>query len=228
MATANYLITKQSVATELAHACANGYARLIDKSARYYGVPLYYALAVASQESSIGMYFDRNPSAKWVGDDGSSWGIMQINVLVAGHARALARNGVQTPWDHAGIIDYGIEHLAALKATGRSWFEVFTAYNAGPDCRSDACTTRGRYGSDVTLRSEYFRQIRASRTSVCASDSAGWVLPVPNQPPGDVVLSDDDNLPWLSPEGSLAAKQLPWWTLLLAGAGVVAIWRTRQ
>ncbi len=224
------IVLRTAIKKELDYACRAGHMKHFVRFSAGHGVPIYYALAVASRESRMGLYLEENPSLKWQGDDGASWGIMQINIKVPGHARALTLRGAYSAWDHQGIIDYGVYHLGDLRRSTGSWVRAFMAYNAGPDCKSDACTTGGNYGSNVATRSSVIKQELQSRGvrfgaygeitkgDACrTSDSAGSSLPVPANHPADVVLPERDLD--LGPRLSTFSSP-PLWIGLLALAGL--------
>lgn len=214
--------TRAQIMREIRSVCDKGRMRHFQAASARHSVPIEFLLAVASRESAMGAFFDANPGRNWFGDDGKSWGIMQINVAVPGHARELANRGVTRPTDHAAIIDYGAAHLADLARITGSWFRAFAAYNAGPDCRTDACTTGRDYASDVARRSNMIREELAARSEVCQTS-----LPVPvtqTRPPDDITLPEEDiGTAIASVSASGSSMPFLWWLPVAIGASLIIV-----
>lgn len=168
------MITEKTIRDEIRWAYTNGLADAFHQASARYGVPLTLLIAVASQESGMGM----NLPATGRGDDGRSFGVMQINTRW--HNPSTGFNP-RSAFDHAHIIEYGAKYLRALYERTHDWRKALASYNAGPDCQSDACTTKRRYVSDVMKRKAILDHIAGASSSVPVPD-------VTYGPPIDVPL----------------------------------------
>lgn len=147
--------TSAALSQHLQHARAAGWLALFEASCRRHGVPLAYALAIASRETHIGQ---RPPlNAAWTNADGSDRGIMQINATA--HP---AYSRTHRADDHRANIDYGVGYLKGLLARyNGNAVAAAAAYNAGhgnvnralrAGRSADSVTTGRDYGTDVVWR----------------------------------------------------------------------------
>lgn len=169
-------VTIQQLAHQLAQVRANGLCDMIATAAVSAGIPLEFALAVASRETNM---------TNELGDGGHGVGIMQIDTQHAIAATAEATGTWRT--DPVPLIEFGCAMLgdgmrwaAAYYpqfrggADKRGWMKLAAAaYNAGQGNAAagvrdhgdaDRYTTGRDYGADVVARADALRTLLEETT----------------------------------------------------------------
>lgn len=172
------MVTLSQIQGQLNFAGQHGTLPIFRQAARVTSVPLSLLLAIASRESAIGSdsYY---LSHGYVGRDGESVGIMQLN------RHYFPAYTTADPGNNARIISAGAGYLKGLlsefsgniryaaDAYNAGSGNVKTALAAGRD--PDVITTGGNYGRDVIARQQLIKQLIGS-TSLMPVQTAGGGL----------------------------------------------------
>jgi len=153
------MATMSQIQQQVTYAAQHGTLPLFIMIAAKYHLPPSLLMAVASRETAMGSdpyYLSHN----FVGRDGKSVGIMQIN-------RQYFPNETSNPGDNRTIIDKSAQVINQLINTFGNIQYAMDAYNAGPlnvqtaikqGIDPDVITTGGNYGSDIIKRMNLFDQ----------------------------------------------------------------------
>lgn len=150
----------------------NGWLPYYQEAAAFYGIPVEILLAKDSRETWLGSLPGLIANG-WIGSDGVSKGISQINIEDWDFAKRTDPNDVKSYVAMgAQILKEELNRFngnmkAALAAYNAGATRVRNALNAGRD--PDSVTTKGDYASDIIERSKAIKQILADPEGYQAS-----------------------------------------------------------
>lgn len=151
-----------SIQNQISNARQKGWLDYYREAAQFYGIPVEILLAKDSRESWLGLYPGLVGNG-WIGSDGVSKGISQVNVEMWPFAKQADPNDIRA------FVALGAEILkeelnrfsgdmnAALAAYNAGSSRVRNAINRGNN--PDSVTTDGDYSKDVIDRSKEVRSI---------------------------------------------------------------------
>lgn len=151
-----------NIQLQIEHARQKGWLDYYREAASHYGIPVEILLAKDSRESWLGTYPGLQQNG-WIGSDGVSKGISQVNKSVWPYAEQTNPNNVRA------FVALGAEILkeelnafngnmkAALAAYNAGASRVRNAINRGDD--PDSVTTNQNYAADIMDRSKEIRRI---------------------------------------------------------------------
>ena len=156
------MITRENIQSHLNYANSKGYLPYYQEAAEFYGIPVEILLAKDSRETWLGS-FPGLAANGWIGSDGVSKGISQINKAYFSFAEHTDPNDVRS------YIAKGAEILKAeLNRFGGQMNKALAAYNTGAGNVNravnegkhvDAYTTGQNYSQDVINRSNIIRSV---------------------------------------------------------------------
>lgn len=149
----------------------NGWLTYYQEAAAYYGIPVEILLAKDSRETWLGSLPGLQAN-NWIGSDGVSKGISQINMNAWDFAKQTDPNDVKSYVAMgAQILKEELNRFgnmkAALAAYNAGAGNVRRAIAAGKD--PDSVTTKGDYASDVLARAREIKKILADPEGYQAS-----------------------------------------------------------